>query len=96
MAGGAGVRHFVVSAARLALLTPFPTHPHTQTPCPPTRSNIACNCEQTQKSIVAENALPALADLLHPDCGCSGGCREAAAWALSNLACSVEVRTQLG
>ena len=63
---------------------------------PLTRSNIACNCEQTQKSIVAENALSALADLLHPDCGCSGGCREAAAWALSNLACSAEVRTQLG
>lgn len=63
---------------------------------PPPCSNIACNCEQTQKAIVAENALPALADLLHPDSGCSGGCREAAAWALSNLACSSDVRNELG
>lgn len=63
---------------------------------PTCRSNIACNCEQTQKAVVAENALPALADLLHPESGCSSGCREAAAWALSNLACSAEVRDELG
>lgn len=72
--------------------SPPPPTPSTSPAC----SNIACNCEQTQKAIVAENALPALADLLHPDSGCSDGCREAAAWALSNLACSSDVRNELG
>lgn len=58
-------------------------------------SNIACNCEQAQKQMVAEGALHVLADLLPPDSGASGACREAAAWALSNLACCADVRAQL-
>lgn len=87
-AGRAG-NPFLCSVHRLS---PIPAFPPSLTRC----SNIACNCEQTQKAIVAENALPALADLLHPESGCSSGCREAAAWALSNLACSAEVRNELG
>jgi hypothetical protein len=59
-------------------------------------SNIACNCEQTQKQIVREGALLVLSDLLLPACGCGAPCREAAAWTLSNLACCADVRTQLG
>lgn len=62
----------------------------------PRRSNIACNCEETQKQIVAEGALPVLCDLLLPGSTASFGCREAAAWTLSNLACSADVRATLG
>ncbi|KAL4439178.1 hypothetical protein ABPG77_004080 [Micractinium sp. CCAP 211/92] len=58
-------------------------------------SNIACNCEQTQKQIVAEGALPVVCDMLLPSGGCGMAAREAAAWLLSNLACSAEVRAQL-
>ncbi|PSC69879.1 U-box domain-containing 4 [Micractinium conductrix] len=59
-------------------------------------SNIACNCEDTQKRIVVEGALQVVCDMLLPSDGCSAGCREAAAWMLSNLACSADVRAQLG
>lgn len=65
------------------------------TPTPLPCSNIACNCEQTQKQIVAEGALPVVCDMLLPGSGCSLASREAAAWLLSNLACSAEVRAQL-
>jgi hypothetical protein len=59
-------------------------------------SNIACNCEETQRQIVTEGALPVLCELMLPSCPCGAACREAAAWTLSNLACSAEVRAELG
>ena len=83
----------LTSALRLltsCTLVPLPL------PLPLPRSNIACNCEETQKQIVAEGAVPILCDLLLPSCACGAACREAAAWTLSNLACSAEVRAQLG
>lgn len=104
-------------------------------------SNIACNCEETQRCIAEAGALPVLCEILEPGaspssnsargegggpstggsgggsgvagaggCGAGAGqapqqeaaaaaaarhdlgCREAAAWLLSNLACSPEVR----
>lgn len=59
-------------------------------------SNVACNCDQTQRQLVQDGALPVVAELLLPGGGCSLACREAAAWALSNLACCPDVRKQLG
>ena len=58
-------------------------------------SNVACNCDQTQRAMLEGGALPVVAELLLPDAGCSGACREAAAWALSNLACCPDVRKLL-
>ena len=76
-------------------------------PCPP-HSNIACNCEETQRQIAAAGALPVLRDMLDPQGAAEGGgggawgdatggvaCREAAAWTLSNLLCSAHVREEL-
>ncbi len=44
---------------------------------------------------MAEGALPVVCDMLLPSGGCGMAAREAAAWLLSNLACSAEVRAQL-
>lgn len=44
---------------------------------------------------MAAGALPVLCDLLLPSCACGTAVREAAAWTLSNLACSADVRAHL-
>ena len=45
--------------------------------------------------MAADGCLPVLAELLAPDGTGSPACREAAAWALSNVACCADVRAQL-
>lgn len=45
--------------------------------------------------MAAGGCLALLAEVLAPEGGASAACREACAWALSNLACCADVRAQL-